>query len=69
MAMHIVIFSCNIDTHYRPTHPKLSDMTKGKIFPDFLISRIFLTRESRENKKVMKISGFTVFCQGAYFAP
>ena len=26
-----------------------------------LISRIFLIRESRENKKVMKISGFTVY--------
>ena len=26
-----------------------------------LISRIFLIRESRENKKVVKISGFTVY--------
>ena len=29
----LVIFSCNIDTHYRPTSP--SDMKKGKMFPTF----------------------------------
>ena len=41
-------------------------MKKGKIFPT-LVSRIFLIRESRENKKVVKISGFTVDLQDAYF--
>ena len=28
-------------------------------FSDFFISRFFVIRESRENKKVVKISGFT----------
>ena len=60
MAMYVIIVE--ILTPIIAIHTPNFTVRDEKIlnFSDFLISRVFLIHQSRENKKVVKIYGFTV---------